>query len=67
MTRPAVASGFTIEDFTVTIPASRPAGFSRHCTTCPVRHHCTTGANGRMIKLHPYHLLLVAARVSPQR
>ena len=76
---PAVAGGFTIDDFsidldamtvtcpeqvTVTIsPKARTARFGKACSTCPVRHLCTTAKAGRVIKIHPHHGLLAAARV----
>lgn len=75
--RPAVAGGFTLDDFTidtaagtvtcpenitVTITPGGAARFGGHCHTCPVRHLCTTAAGGRVIDLHPHHDLLAAAR-----
>jgi IS5 family transposase len=75
--RPAVPGGFSLDDFTidtaagtVTCPenitvAVTPAGAARfggHCTSCPVRHLCTTATGGRVIALHPHHDLLAAAR-----
>lgn len=76
--RPGVPGGFTLDDFTfdldartvtcpeditVTITKKGSARFGAHCTTCPVRRHCTTAKAGRTIKLHPHHGLLAAARV----
>ncbi len=76
--RAAVAGGFTLDDFnidldagtvtcpediTVTITTSQSARFGAHCVTCPVRSRCTTATRGRVIKLHPHHHLLAAARV----
>lgn len=76
--RPAVPGGYTLDDFvfdleartvtcpediTVTITRSGTARFGTHCQTCPVRSKCTTAKNGRVIKLHPHHALLAAARV----
>jgi IS5 family transposase len=76
--RPAVAGGFTLDDFTidpdartitcpeditVTITASGTARFGTACRTCPVRHRCTNAKAGRVIVLHPHHRLLAAARV----
>ena len=76
--RPAIAGGYTLDDFTfdldartvtcpegitVTITPSGSARFGTHCATCPDRHLCTTAARGRVIKLHPHHGLLAAARV----
>ncbi len=74
---PAVAGGYTLDDFTidldaatvtcpeditVAIRAKRTARFGRHCTSCPVRARCTTAKAGRVIVLHPHHRLLAAAR-----
>jgi len=76
--RPAVAGGYTLDDFafdleartvtcpeeiTVTITKSGTARFGAHCATCPVRSNCTTARSGRVIKVHPHHRLLAAARV----
>jgi IS5 family transposase len=75
--RPAVAGGFTLDDFiidldaatvtcpeaiTVTITKKGSARFGAHCATCPVRSRCTTAKAGRIIVLHPHHGLLAAAR-----
>ena len=75
--RPAVAGGFTLDDFainttagtvtcpegvTVTITAAGAARFGRACESCPVKHLCTTAKAGRVIALHPQHDLLAAAR-----
>lgn len=75
--RPAVAGGFTLDDFaidlqagtvtcpeeiTVTITPSGAARFGAHCHTCPVRKRCTNAKGGRVITLHPHHALLAAAR-----
>ncbi len=75
--RPAVAGGYTLDDFgidldartvtcpediTVTITKKGAARFGAHCTTCPVRSRCTTAKAGRTIVLHPHHTLLAAAR-----
>lgn len=75
--RPAVPGGYTLDDFdvdldartvtcpediTVTITKSGTARFGTHCLNCPVRSRCTTAKNGRVIKLHPHHGLLAAAR-----
>ncbi len=74
----AVLGGFTLDDFTidldagtvtcpenitVTISPSGSARFGAHCVDCPVRSRCTTAKNGRVIKPHPHHRLLAAARV----
>ena len=76
--RAAVPGGFTLDDFnidldagtvtcpediTVIITRSGSARFRAHCADCPVRSRCTTAKNGRVIKLHPHHRLLAAARV----
>jgi len=76
--RPAIAGGFTLDDFTidvearsvtcpeditVAISASGSARFAKACATCPVRSRCTTANAGRVIKIHPHHDLLAAARV----
>ncbi|MBS1838962.1 MAG: transposase, partial [Actinobacteria bacterium] len=76
--RPAVPGGYTLDDFrfdldagtvtcpediTVTITRSGSARFGAHCTDCPVRARRTTAERGRVIKLHPHHGLLAAARV----
>ena len=75
--RPAVPGGYTLDDFhfdldartvtcpediTVTITKSGSARFGTHCADCPVRSRCTTATRGRVIKLHPHHGLLAAAR-----
>ena len=73
--KPAVPGGFTIDDFhiedqTVTCPAghvvalspSRTARFGTRCAACPLRARCTTAKKGRVVKLHPHHTLLAAAR-----
>lgn len=75
--RSAVPGGFTLDDFdfdfdartvtcpeeiTVTITAKGSARFGAHCRTCPLRRRCTTAKAGRVIKVHPHHDLLAAAR-----
>lgn len=75
--RPAVAGGYSLDDFTidttagtvtcpenitVTITPAGAARFGHHCRTCPVRTRCTTATGGRVIDLHPHHDLLAAAR-----
>lgn len=75
--RPAVADGFTIDDFTVdeanqqvTCPAGhtramtakRNVVFGIVCRTCPLRARCTTSTQGRLLTLHPHDALLRAAR-----
>lgn len=74
---PAVAGGFTLDDFTidsdartvtcpegvtVAITKKGSARFGANCATCPVRSNCTTAKAGRVIVLHPHHDLLAAAR-----
>ena len=71
-TRPAVAGGFSIDDFThdptaatMTCPAgvtrmitkTRKAVFGTACRSCPLRQRCTTAAKGRTIQLHEHDLL----------
>jgi IS5 family transposase len=75
--RPAVAGGYTLDDFdiaedagtvtcpagvTVQITARRRARFNRHCSSCALRSRCTAASRGRVIVLHPHHALLAAAR-----
>ncbi len=75
--RPAVAGGFTLDDFTVdetaglvTCPAgiTRPISgrrnvtFGAACRGCPLRARCTTSKHGRALILHPHDALLRAAR-----
>jgi hypothetical protein len=75
--RPAVAGGFTVDDFTVdeqqgtvTCPAgqvrqmsqSRTVTFGAACAACPLRDRCTTAADGRSMTIHPHDGLLRAAR-----
>jgi IS5 family transposase len=75
---PATPGGYTLDDFTfdfeartvtcpeditVTITQRGSARFGAHCATCPVKAHCTTSRRGRIIKIHPHHQLLAAARV----
>ena len=77
--RPAVAGGFTLDDFTVdqaagtvTCPAglTRPISARRHvtfgagCTGCPLRARCTTAKTGRTLQLHPRDAVLRAARAA---
>jgi IS5 family transposase len=73
----AVAGGFSIDDFdidtagrTVTCPAGvtvtlnkhDQARFGAHCNNCPLRSVCTKARKGRVIRVHPHHRLLAAAR-----
>jgi hypothetical protein len=75
--RPAVAGGFTIDDFTVDEQAGTvtcPNGATRQmtghrrvvfgvaCRSCPLRQRCTTAAKGRTLQLHEHDALLRAAR-----
>jgi Transposase DDE domain len=75
--QPAVAGGFTVDDFTVdphagtvTCPnaITRPisttgvATFGALCRTCPLRQQCTTSKTGRKLVLHPHDALLRQAR-----
>ena len=75
--RPAVAGGFTLDDFSVdetaglvTCPAgiTRPISghrnvtFGAACRGCPLRARCTTSKHGRALILHPHDALLRAAR-----
>ena len=50
------------EGITVAITPKGNARFGRHCHRCPQRARCTTAKNGRIIKIHPHHDLLKAAR-----
>ena len=74
---PAVAGGFTLDDFTVneqdgtvTCPrghtrpmsAKRTVTFGTRCADCPLRPRCTTAKNGRSMTIHPHEDLLRAAR-----
>jgi transposase len=75
--RPAVAGGFTIDDFTVdetvgtvscpngavrSITPSRSVTFGVVCRDCPLRARCTTAKGGRTLNLHPHDALLRQAR-----
>jgi len=75
--QPAVAGGFTADDFTVDPAAGTvtcPAGITRKitarnaaifgvaCRACPLRQRCTTAKHGRTIRLHEHDALLRAAR-----
>jgi len=74
---PAVAGGFTTDDFTVDAAAGTvtcPAGITRRvtasnavifgvaCRDCPLRGRCTTARHGRTLHLHDHDSLLRAAR-----
>jgi transposase-like protein DUF772/DDE family transposase len=75
--RPAVAGGFTPDDFTVDeaagtatcpngvtrqITGSRAVVFGVACRDCPLRARCTTSKSGRILHLHPHDALLRQAR-----
>jgi hypothetical protein len=75
--QPAVAGGFTIDDFTVDetaqavtcpngqtrpITPSRYVTFGAACRACPVRQRCTTATSGRTLQLHPHDHQLRQAR-----
>ena len=73
----AIPGGFSIDDFdidtegrTVTCPAGVTVGLNKHdqarfganCNSCPLRFMCTNARKGRVIRVHPQHRLLAAAR-----
>jgi IS5 family transposase len=75
--RPAVAGGFTADDYavdeqagTVTCPAGvarkitarRTVTFGAACRDCPLRQRRATAKDGRTLNLHPHDSLLRAAR-----
>ena len=75
--QPAIAGGFTVDDFTVdedtgavTCPAGqtrplsagRSVTFGALCRDCPLRTRCTTAKTGRSLVLHEHDDLLRAAR-----
>jgi transposase len=75
--RPAVAGGFTLDDFTVDeatgtvtcpngltrpITPSRTVTFGAACRDCPLRTRCTTSKTGRTLNLHHHDALLRQAR-----
>jgi hypothetical protein len=75
--RPAVAGGFTLDDFelddcagtltcpagvTVTITTRRRAHSGASRSTCPLQRLCTNAKGGRVVVLHPHHRLLAAGR-----
>jgi hypothetical protein len=77
--QPAVAGGFTSDDFTVDAAAGTvtcPAGITRQitatrhvifgtaCRSCPLRERCTTSKDGRTLRLHQHDSLLRAARAT---
>jgi hypothetical protein len=70
--RPAVAGGFTADDFTIdeaagtatcphgvtrAISATRAVTFGVACRGCPLRQRCTNAADGRTLHLHPHDAL----------
>jgi hypothetical protein len=74
---PAVAGGFTLDDFTIdepagtvtcpgghtrTMTANRTVSFGVVCADCPLQARCTTAQNGRSMTIHPHEQLLRAAR-----
>jgi transposase-like protein DUF772/DDE family transposase len=76
---PAVAGGFTRDDFTLNTAAATvtcPAGITRPitarnavifgaaCRACPLRQRCTTAKDGRTLHLHEHENLLRAARAA---
>jgi hypothetical protein len=75
--RPAIAGGFTLDDFTindsgnaVTCPngVTRPindkgaVSYGTACRGCPLRERCTTARRGRKLVLGPHHQLQRAHR-----
>ena len=73
----AVNGGFSLDDFdidldarTVTCPEGvtvalnkrDQARFGANCAACPLRPMCTKARKGRVIRVHPHHRLLSAAR-----
>jgi hypothetical protein len=74
---PAVAGGFTLDEFTIdeqagtvtcpgghtrTMTAKRSVTFGAVCAQCPLQARCTTAENGRSMSIHPHEQLLRAAR-----
>ena len=70
--RPAVAGGFTVDDFAVDqatgtatcphgitrpISRTRTVTFGAACRDCPLRARCTASATGRSLTLHPHDAL----------
>lgn len=75
--RPAVAGGFTLDDFTVCedtatvtcpngltahITGNRKVTFGARCWGCPLRARCTTAKRGRKLTLHEHDQLQRAHR-----
>lgn len=80
--RPAVAGGFTVDDFsvdhaarTVTCPAGAirnitragNAIFDSACRSCALRARCTTSSTGKTLHLRPHDALQRAARASARK
>jgi hypothetical protein len=76
--RPAVAGGFTLDDFVVDeqaglvscpngvtrpITPTRNVTFGAACRGCPLRARCTTSKTGRSLTLHPHDALQRAHRI----
>ena len=76
---PAVAGGFTADDFTADtaartvtcraritrhITAKNAVIFGAACRDCPLRERCTTAKDGRTLHLHEHDSLLRAARAA---
>jgi IS5 family transposase len=79
--RPAVAGGFTLDDFTVdedagtvtcpnhitrSMTRTRNVIFGVACRDCPLRARCTTSRSGRTLRLHPHDALQRAHRARAQ-
>jgi IS5 family transposase len=75
--RPAVPNGFTVDEFTIDTEAGTvtcPQGhtvaitergnvnFGMRCRGCPLRDRCTRSKEGRTIRLHDRHDVMIAAR-----
>jgi IS5 family transposase len=75
--KPAVAGGFSIDDFivdraamtttcpngiTTRISVNGYATFGAKCRGCALRPRCTTAVDGRTVKINAHHELLAAAR-----
>ena len=46
------------------ITPGRNVTFGAACAACPLRARCTTSKTGRILRLHPHHGLLRAARAA---
>jgi len=79
--RPAIAGGFTLDEFTVDEDAGtvtcpnqitrsmtrlRHVIFGAACRACPLRARCTTSRSGRTLRLHPHDALQRAHRARAQ-